>query len=142
MLSVRLAKVTHIPGYIRRCFSSSVLVDISSLAHHAFLVLHSTRFGYYIIQPLFSHLLPTAVCDLCKLTRNVLLTKINYLHLLPRKLPQCFSQLSKKHNYSPIRVKKKYYSYNTILVLHCWTGRGNGKFLTIKGLWEIGFYCS
>ena len=102
MLSVRLAKVTHIPGYIRKCFSSSVPVDISSLAHHAFLVLHSTRFGYYIIQPLSSHLLPTAVCDLCKLTRNVLLTKINYLHLLPRKLPQCFSQLSK----------------NTIILLH------------------------
>lgn len=99
MLSMRLVKVTiHLtlfPEIWKRCQFLNSSYFFSCLSCFSPSTLHQTWLLHHF-QPLFSHLLPTVLCDLCKSPRKVLLTKTNCLHLLPRKLPQCFKQLSKK----------------------------------------------
>lgn len=90
---------TLFSGNMGKGFSFSVPAVISFLPFIFFsfyIVLDLTTISFLV--SFFSHLLPTVLCDLCKMPRKVLLTKTNCLHLLPIKLLQCFRQLSKKHN--------------------------------------------
>lgn len=106
MLSVRSAKVTHIPGHMRKGFSFSVLVD--------FLLLPFTLFSFYILldlasvsSSLYFPIYSLLLFLIYRVDWECSLNKVKLRTSLTQKMEKCFNQLSNKHNYSPTCKKKK-----------------------------------